>query len=179
MFDVITIGSATLDVFVESDSANIVSVNSLKKKTEFMSFPYGAKVEIDGFSRNIGGGGINTAANFANLGLKTTTVIKLGNDEIAPVIKEKMKRDGVDISNVIQSEDNLTGFSIILVSFQGDRTVLAHRGANASISEDEIDFNVFKQAKWLYVAPLAGDTNKLLDRQKRDKPCNKRGKHGN
>ena len=44
MFDVITIGSATLDVFVESDSANIVSVNSLKKKTEFMSFPYGAKV---------------------------------------------------------------------------------------------------------------------------------------
>ena len=164
MFDVITIGSATLDVFVESDSANIVSVNSLKKKTEFMSFPYGAKVEIDGFSRNIGGGGINTAANFANLGLKTTTVIKLGNDEIAPVIKEKMKRDGVDISNVIQSEDNLTGFSIILVSFQGDRTVLAHRGANASISEDEIDFNVFKQAKWLYVAPLAGDTNKLLDK---------------
>ena len=56
MYDVITIGSATLDVFVESDSANIVSVNSLKKKTEFMSFPYGAKVEIDGFSRNIGGG---------------------------------------------------------------------------------------------------------------------------
>ena len=55
MFDVITIGSATLDIFVESDGANIVSVNSLKKKTEFMSFPYGAKVEIDGFSRNIGG----------------------------------------------------------------------------------------------------------------------------
>ena len=164
MYDVITIGSATLDVFVESDSANIVSVNSLKKKTEFMSFPYGAKVEIDGFSRNIGGGGINTAANFANLGLKTSTIVKLGNDEIAPVIKSKMEKDGVDTKNIIFSKNHLSGFSIILVSFQGDRTVLAHRGANATISEDEIDFNKFKEAKWIYVAPLAGDTNKLLDK---------------
>ena len=164
MFDVITIGSATLDIFVESDGANIVSVNSLKKKTEFMSFPYGAKVEIDGFSRNIGGGGINTAANFANLGLKTSTIIKLGDDEIAPVIKKKMEHDRVDTSNIIQAKDVLTGLSIILVSFQGDRTVLAHRGANATISEDEIDFNIFKNAKWIYVAPLAGDTNKLLDK---------------
>ena len=164
MFDVITIGSATLDIFVESDGANIVSVNSLKKKTEFMSFPYGAKVEIDGFSRNIGGGGINTAANFANLGLKTSTVIRLGDDEIAPVIKKKMEHDGVDTSNIIQAKNDFTGLSIILVSFQGDRTVLAHRGANATISEDEIDFNLFKKTSWIYVAPLAGDTNKLLDK---------------
>lgn len=164
MYDAITIGSATLDVFVESDGANIVSVNSLRRKTEFMSFPYGAKVEIDGFSRNIGGGGVNTAANFANLGLKTSTIVKLGNDEIAPVITKKMQQDGVDTSNIITSKDQLSGFSIILVSFQGDRTVLAHRGANASISEDEIDFNVFKNTKWIYVAPLAGATNKLLDK---------------
>ena len=38
MYDVITIGSATLDVFVESDSANIVSVNSLKKKQSLCLF---------------------------------------------------------------------------------------------------------------------------------------------
>lgn len=164
MFDVITIGSATLDIFVESDGANIVSVNSLAKKTEFMSFPYGAKVEIDGFSRNIGGGGINTASNFANLGFKTSTIIKLGNDEIAPVIVKKMQEDNVDISNIIRTKEDLTGLSIILVSFQGDRTVLAHRGANATISESEIDFEKFKKAKWIYVAPLAGQTNKLLDK---------------
>ena len=35
MCDVITIGSATMDVFVECDDANIVSVRSLKKKSEF------------------------------------------------------------------------------------------------------------------------------------------------
>ncbi len=66
MFDVVTIGSATLDVFIESDSANIVSVSSKDKRSDFMSFPYGSKVEIDDFSRNLGGGGINTAMNFAH-----------------------------------------------------------------------------------------------------------------
>lgn len=41
--DVITIGSATMDVFVECDDANIVSVSTKDSKSEFMSYPYGAK----------------------------------------------------------------------------------------------------------------------------------------
>ena len=56
MFDVITVGSATLDVFVESDDANIVSVSSKNKRSDFMSFPYGSKIDITDFSRNLGAG---------------------------------------------------------------------------------------------------------------------------
>ena len=59
MCDVITIGSATMDVFVESDDANIVSVYTKNKKSEFMSYPYGAKVEITDFASKVGGGGAN------------------------------------------------------------------------------------------------------------------------
>lgn len=164
MFDVITIGSATLDVFIESDSANIVSVSSKDKRSDFMSFPYGSKVEIDDFTRSFGGGGINTAMNFAHLGLKTSTIVKLGYDEVSPVICEKLVKSNVDTSNVIMSKEGLTGFSIILVSFQGDRTVLAHRGVNSSIKEKDVDFDRIKNTKWLYIAPLAGDTNKMLDK---------------
>ncbi len=164
MFDVITIGSATLDVFIESDSANIVSVSSKDKRSDFMSFPYGSKVEIDDFSRSLGGGAINTAMNFSNLGLSTSTVVKLGYDEVSPVICENLVKSNIDTSNVIRAKEELTGFSIILVSFQGDRTVLAHRGANACIKEKDIDFESLKNTKWLYIAPLAGESNKLLDK---------------
>ncbi len=164
MFDVITIGSATLDVFIESDDANIVSVCSKNKRSDFMSFPYGSKIEITDFSRNFGGGAVNTAINFRNLGLKTSTVIKLGHDEIAPVIENKIREAGIDTSNVIRAKSGLTGFSIVLVSFQGDRTVLAHRGANAQITHNDIDFDKLKNTKWIYLAPLAGDSNKLLDK---------------
>ena len=80
MFNIITIGSATMDVFVESDDANIVSVCTKNKKSEFMSYPYGAKVEITDFDSQVGGGGVNTAVNFANLGFKTSVICKIGDD---------------------------------------------------------------------------------------------------
>lgn len=164
MYDFITIGSATQDVFIQSDVASIVSVSRMDKKSEFMSFPYGAKTEIADFSKNLGGGAVNTATNLANLGCKTSTIIKLGNDELNSIIKLKLAQSGVDIMNVIDSDKYLTGFSIILVSFQGDRTVLAHRGANAHVNEKEVNFDAIKNSRWVYVSPLSGNSNKILDK---------------
>ena len=164
MYDFITIGSATQDVFIQSDVASIVSVSQIAKKSEFMSFPYGAKTEIADFSKNLGGGAVNTATNFANLGCKTSTIIKLGNDELNNIIKLKLAKSGIDIMNIIDSNKYLTGFSIVLVSFQGDRTVLAHRGANAHVHEKEVNFEAIKNSRWVYVSPLSGDSNKILDK---------------
>lgn len=163
MCDVITIGSATMDVFVESDDANIVSVYTKNKKSEFMSYPYGAKVEITDFASKVGGGGVNTAVNFANLGYKTSAIFKIGDDIYSKGILESFKDKNVDLSNIIQDKKVSTGFSIILVSFQGDRTVLAHRGANAQIKKSDINFDAIKKAKLLYIAPMNGDSTKVLD----------------
>ena len=164
MYDFITIVSATQDVFIQSDVASIVTVSQTSKKSEFMSFPYGAKTEIADFSKNLGGGAVNTATNLANLGFKTSTIIKLGNDELNSIIKLKLAKSGIDIMNIIDSQKYLTGFSIILVSFQGDRTVLAHRGANAHVHEKEVNFDAIKNSRWVYVSPLSGDSNKILDK---------------
>ena len=163
MCDVITIGSATMDVFVESDDANIVSVYTKNKKSEFMSYPYGAKVEITDFASKVGGGGVNTAVNFANLGYKTSAIFKIGDDIYSDVVLESFKNKNIDLSNIVQDSKISTGFSIILVSFQGDRTVLAHRGANAMIKKSDINFDAIKNAKLLYIAPMNGDSTKVLD----------------
>lgn len=163
MFDIITIGSATMDVFVTCDDANIVSVSAKTKKSEFMSYPYGAKIDITDFASKVGGGGVNTAVNFAHLGLKTSAIFKIGEDIYSKGILEFFKNTNVDLSNKIQNKHDSTGFSIILVSFQGDRTVLAHRGANAHIKKADINFDAIKNAKLLYIAPLNGESNKVLD----------------
>lgn len=163
MCDVITIGSATMDVFVQCEDANIVSVYSKSKKSEFMSYPYGAKVEISDFDSQVGGGGVNTAVNFANLGLKSSAIFKIGDDIYSKGILNSFKDKNVDLSNIIQDKNVSTGFSIILVSFQGDRTVLAHRGANAMIEKEDINFDAIKKSKLLYIAPINGDSSKVLD----------------
>lgn len=163
MSKVITIGSATMDVFVECDDANIVSVCSKNKNSDFMSYPYGSKIDITTFSSNVGGGGVNTACNFANLGFETSAIFKIGEDIYSEGILESFKNRNVNLNNIIQKKETSTGFSIILVSFQGDRTVLAHRGANAEICENEINYEAIKDADLLYVAPLNGESNKVLE----------------
>ena len=164
MYDFITIGSATIDAFVESDAADIVSVSTKKSSNEFMSFPYGAKVEIDSFKTAVGGGGLNAAANLAHLGYKTSAIFKIGDDFQGKNILHKVKLAGVDTSNVITSEDESSGFSIILLSFEGNRTVLAHRGTNGTVKESEINYDAIKNAKWLYIAPLNGKSGAILDK---------------
>lgn len=151
-----------MDVFVECDDANIVSTSSKSAKNEFMCFPYGAKVEVTKFTSNTGGGGVNTALNFANLGLKTSVICKIGDDIYSRGVLEALNKSTLDLSNIIQDSEVSTGFSIILLSFQGDRTVLAQRGANATLKKSEINFEAIKQAKFLYIAPLSGESNKVL-----------------
>ena len=163
MSKVLTIGSATMDVFVECDEANIVSVCTKDHAKDFMSYPYGSKIDISKFASNVGGGGVNTACNLANLGFDTSAIFKIGKDVYSEGILHYFKNKNVKLDNIIQKEDTSTGFSIILVSFQGDRTVLAHRGANAEIKEDEINYKAIKDSDFVYVAPLNGESNKVLE----------------
>lgn len=164
MYDVITIGSATLDAFIETDDASIVSVCTNNTKKDFMAYPYGAKLDIEKFDFKAGGGAINTASNFANLGFDTSTIVKIGESIQGENILKVLKSSNVDLSNVVKTKKYQTGFSIILISFQGDRTVLAHRGANAHLEIEDIDFKSIKNSKWLYIAPLNGDSTKILDK---------------
>lgn len=163
MFSVITIGSATMDVFVECEDAAISSVRRKNGSTDYMCYPYGSKLEISDFDSQVGGGGVNTAVNFSNLGFKTSAIFKVGNDIYSKGIFTSFEGKNVDLSNVVQNEMESTGFSIILTSFEGDRTVLAHRGANAHIKKSDINFDAIKSADLLYIAPMNGDSGKILD----------------
>lgn len=164
MFDVVTIGSATKDAFIETDGANIVSVSKKDSSSSFMAYPYGSKIEINNFNIAIGGGAVNTACNFAGLGMKTATIVKVGEDSTGKDIVKMLEKRGISTDAVVFDEDENTGFSVILLSFQGDRTVLAHRGPNATICKKDIDFDMIKNSKWLYIAPLNGESTEVLDK---------------
>jgi len=164
LFDIITIGGATQDIFAESDNAKIINIETISNKKSYLCFDYGEKMEMDQLAYDFGGGASNAAANFANLGLKTGIIIKIGNDLTAEAIKQRLKERKIDSSMVIQSKSENTGFSIILTSYEGDRTVLAHRGANSTISHEDIDWDSLKKAKWIYIASLSGQSNSILQK---------------
>ncbi|OGI17268.1 MAG: hypothetical protein A2287_07650 [Candidatus Melainabacteria bacterium RIFOXYA12_FULL_32_12] len=164
MFDVITIGSATQDIFIESNFAEIHEVKDANSSKSLLCFDYSTKIEVEQTALDVGGGAVNSAVNFANLGYKAATIVKTGKDINGEAVLRRLKEKEVDSSLILQTDDYKTGFSVILTSFEGDRTVLAHRGANSHISLDEIPWDDIKKSKWIYIAPLSGNSNLVLDK---------------
>ncbi len=157
MFDVVCVGSATQDVFIKSDLSKIISINDVLAEKSFLCYDYGAKVNIDNIEFLTGGGASNTAASFARLGRSCAVVGKVGRDDDAGKrVIDELKTEGVDVSFVAYSGSQQTGYSVILVSYEGDRTVLTFRGANNTFDEHDLDWKVLDETKWLYMSGLSG-----------------------
>ncbi|MDD3594494.1 MAG: carbohydrate kinase family protein [Candidatus Gastranaerophilales bacterium] len=163
MFDVVTFGSATIDTFVESNDAHIVSVRSIERQAELYCLPYGAKIQIDKQSFDVGGGGVNTAVCLATLGLNTATVIKIGTGANSVSVRERLKHHNISENLIVATGEEKTGFSIILTSFEGDRTVLAYRGANSDLMISDINLEELKKTKWIYCAPVSSVKDNIVE----------------
>ncbi len=164
MFDVITIGGATTDTFVQVDRAKIINVETKTTKDSYLCFDYGEKLEADRLAYDIGGGAANTAVNFANMGFNTGIVVKIGEDLNSKAVLKRLNDKNIDTSMLLRTDEDKTGFSVILTSYEGDRTVVMHRGTNNLISLDDIDWQKIKQSKWIYFASLSGASNQILDK---------------
>jgi len=156
-YDVVSFGSAVMDVFVGTDVA---------EKKGFMNYPVGGKILIKDLKFDVGGGGTNTGVAFARLGLKTGCICEFGNDENGNRIKELLKKERVKfLGKTVDGE--LTGYSVILDSKGGDRTILTYKGANDKVTLSDI--TRFK-TKWLYFSSLMGNSfqtqKKLAEKMK-------------
>ncbi|MCR4881653.1 MAG: carbohydrate kinase family protein [bacterium] len=162
MYDVVTFGSATVDIFVESDKAHVVNIRGIEGELDLYCLRYGEKVEIDHSSFEIGGGALNTASCFSKLGLNAAAAVKIGQGVNSKSVIKRLKENKIATDFVMRTDEERTGFSIILTSFEGDRTVLAHRGANITLKPDDIDFDKLKETKWIYCAPLNSKYGSIL-----------------
>ncbi len=160
MYDVITVGSATIDVFAKTE-AELVSIKNGKIEETLIAYPSGTKILITGLDFHTGGGGTNTAVAFSRLGLRTGFLGKLGSDNNAKLILDELKKEKIDFIGVAGKEQ--TGYSVVLDSVEDDRTILTYKGANSSLKFSEIRKSGVK-AKWLYFSSMVGESYKTLEK---------------
>ncbi len=154
IYDVISVGSATFDVFLRSKDFKLLKSKQFTTGVGICQ-AYGSKVEVEEMFLSSGGGGTNTAVGFSRLGLKTAVVSRLGDDFFGQMVVEELKKEGVDISLLIQKNGELTDYSSILLGADGGRTIFVYRG-EARLEIREIDFGKLR-AKWIYLASLEGN----------------------
>ena len=162
MYDVICVGSSTVDVFACSKRADLITFKDCEKEKCMLAYPIGSKILIKKLNFTTGGGGTNCAVAFSRLGLKTAYLGKMGDDNNAQLVIKNLKKEKVD-SLAILGKDNMTGYSIILDSIKHDRTILAYKGANNHLKWSEIKKNKLK-TKWFYFSTLLETSFKTLEK---------------
>ena len=110
---------------------------------------------FDRVEMHLGGCANNTALALANLGLRVGLVAKTGADGLGDFVTSFHKSHGVDIRGLKRSSNDSTSFSTVLVPHNGNRRILHTLGANASFGPRDIDYSLFKGAKWICVGGLA------------------------
>lgn len=156
MFDIVTLGTATRDIFLRSPLFKIVRdpkhLEKLGFKTgEAQCFALGGKLEVQEMTETIGGGAVNAAVGFARQGFKTATVFKIGKDGNGEAVIKDLKAERVAPFAAFDAKE-ATGYSAILLSPNGERTILHHRGASEDLRLPEIPL-VKLRSRALYIAP--------------------------
>jgi len=146
--EVIAIGSCTLDCMLQVKDIlrfELLDKGMVKKYT---AIEYSHKLNVDGVLFVPGGSAANIASNSAMLGLKSAYIGILGKDFSANICLDDMKKRGVDLSNVIQTDEDCTAFSVILKTEWGkDRSILAYKGANNLLKPEHVKDEIFKDIK--------------------------------
>jgi sugar/nucleoside kinase (ribokinase family) len=163
LFDVISVGGATQDVFVRTDLSKVIRIRDLESEQSLIAFKYGSKVNVDHIAFEVGGGGANTSVSFRRLGLHSALLAQIGLDEAGDQVRQHLRKEGVSTSLIQVSDDQSTGYSVILSSFEGERTVLTYRGANSTLRPDHVPWDRLVDSEWLYISSLSGDSNTVLD----------------
>jgi ribokinase len=160
MYDVVSLGSATLDVFLKVPELVVIPTKEVFTG-EALLLPYGGKCEVGELYTSSGGGGTNTAVGFARLGLSAAVVARCGWDFGGRQVRQEIKKEKVDDNLLIQLEGESTDYSTIIIGPDGRVAILVHRG-KTRLEKSLIDFKKL-QARWFCISHLEGNLDLLAE----------------
>ncbi len=162
MFDIITFGTATKDIFLRTKENAVIEDDVFSTK-KGVCFPLGSKVKMEEIYFTSGGGGTNTAATFAKQGFNVAYCGKVGNDSAGENILKELRQYGISTNLISFTDEEITNHSIVFDVPDIDRTIFIYRGASDLHSEKDVKIDKL-QAKWFYLASFSSQSIPLFYR---------------
>lgn len=154
---IVCIGAATQDVFLQG---NVFKPHREKNGDKVEEFQLGSKNDVEAVTFSTGGGASNAAVTFARQGMRSSYLGKIGDDIAGKSVRETLRHEGVDTSMMSVSRKFGTGYSVLLLAPDGERTILVYRGASTHYDLEPEDFHD-KKPDWLYITSLEGNFDVL------------------
>jgi sugar/nucleoside kinase (ribokinase family) len=151
--DVVTVGSAIVDVLAHVDDA-VVATHGLAKGTMtlvdlersaaiYESMPPGIEVS--------GGSAANTAAGVASLGGGAAFIGKVRDDELGSIFAHDLRATGVVYTTPPGTSGPPTARSLILVTPDAERTMNTYLGVAGELAAADVDEGLVAAARITYV----------------------------
>ena len=160
MAKIVSIGAALQDIFlVDHDNLAPTQIGSEAVLGKLL---VGAKINIDKLSYMVGGGGMNSAINFARHGHEAILLSNIAKDPAGNSILKALNTESIDSSYMNLASRKNTGTSIILLDTnRGKHTTLTYHGASSKYDNFSEEVLSEIQPEWLYATSLNGDVYTL------------------
>ncbi len=152
---VLVIGGATIDVITSIDTEDIECITMRNATNSFLMLEQGKKVEAQRIDNQVGGGATNAAVAMSRLGGDVSAILKLGDDMYATRVLERLADENVVTRHVLKVAGEQTGKSIIISSHDKNAGVFVHRGANTTLSMDDVRPEMFDGIDLVYISTLS------------------------
>ena len=145
-YDIIAIGDATLDHFLELED---VSIDCEHKKDGvcMLCLRYADKIPVETLNKVIGGNAANNAVGSSRLGFKAAFYTVLGDDDTGERIHEMLLDEKVYDEYVTHAKNQQTNFSVVL-NTDSERTILVYH------IDRKYKLPKLKKTKWLYYTSI-------------------------
>ncbi len=150
MFELITIGDTTTDVFLDITEEGHTMCK--KNNTDCqICFPYGAKIPVKHIATVHGAGNAaNVAIGAARLGLRTAIYTVLGGDDRGREVRSVFKKEHISRTYVVEDRKGSTNYSTIL-NYTDDRTIFAYH------AERVYRLPKLKKSRCVYFSSISGN----------------------
>lgn len=154
--ELLTIGDASLDVFVTPTESETHC--RIDDKECFLCFSYGDKIPVKSLDFSIGGNAVNNAVGTKRLGINSSAVLTLGDDDMGNQIVEKLVKEGVETSFVFRQKETKSNYSTIVV-VGGERTIFSYK--------EPREYEFLKDlpvTPWIYLTSMGKAFKPIYDR---------------
>lgn len=112
----------------------------------------GKLVLVDQMELHSGGCAANTGVALAKIGVGTGIIGKVGDDGFGDFMIRVLERHGIDARGVVRDPEVATSGTMVMVHPDGERSFIHYIGANAGLTEHDVDFSLLNGARILHIA---------------------------
>ncbi len=154
-FQVVGIGNAIIDILAYVNDDFLVK-NKIKKGVMNLINSQRSKEllrKISVTNKVAGGSAANTIVGLSQLGIKTSYLGKVCNDEFGEFFSNDMNSHNVEfkVSEKIDSTKLSTAHCIVLVTPDGERTMNTYLGVTEFLSKDDLNLKTLQNCGWVYL----------------------------